>query len=115
MKKQIGNFIVEEVGDNAEYISVKTAAGDWNVIFSIETAMYSFISMLLESNEEILHILFVTWYESSMIVPDGDLLMEHRSSYDAYYERMPKGEELKVDEDNMVVNELKKAEEANGR
>lgn len=115
MKKQIGNFIVEgSGGDGGEYISVKTAAGDWSILFSIETAMYGFINMLIESNEEILHLLFLTWYESSVIIPDSNLLMEHRKSYDDYYERMPKEDDLSDEEDKKLVNELKKVKEANG-
>lgn len=112
-KEQVGNFIIKEYGDKIRRIGVETVAGDWKISFQVGTAMFTFIDILLDKNRDVLHALIVTWYESSMIVPDGDLLLAHRKAYDEYYERVPM-EEVGIEEDAEILEELKRVEEIHG-
>lgn len=114
MKEQIGNFIVESEGENDSRIRVKTVSGDWDISFMIGTSTHAFISMLLDGNRDVLHMLIVLWYEVSMVIPDGEVMEGMRKLYDEYYGRLLKnfGGLMEGETEEQVLDELRRMEEA---
>lgn len=114
MKKQIGNFFVEMPDDDISFLTIRTASVDWSTTFAIGTAPYSFVQMLLNGDDDVLHTLIVMWYEAAMIVPDGELVTDHRGIYDSYYARIEGQKKESEESEEEILNDLKRAEEING-
>ena len=107
---QVGNFIVSFEKGNFESVKITSVAGNWNIRFREDNALYNFIKRETKTKEGInlLEYLFSTWYMATNGVPDLQFIQDIIKAYNNSIERIMKiSNQLSDEEHDKILEEEK--------
>lgn len=111
MTEQIGNFIVKEYGTENNRIKIEAVSKDWNASWNQGTYVHGFIQRTMAEGEaEILEPFILANYLVGNVMLDSQGWNDLFTVFDEYATRA--GVDLSPEEDEEIINEMKKVYEA---